>query len=92
MQVIVENVTTKKGIIMNALEITFCIFAYMVFGLMANIAIIAPLIKDYNNTKTNKIPLPLTIIILIITPFIYPLIFLILLVIMYIMTLKDTII
>lgn len=76
---------------MNDLEKTFCIFAYMVFGIMTNIAIIAPLIKDYNNTKINKIPLPLTIIILIITPFIYPLIFLILLVIMYIMALKDTI-
>lgn len=76
---------------MNDLEITFCIFAYILFGIVTNIAIIAPLIKDYNNTKTNKIPLPLTVIILIITPFIYPLIFLILLVIMYIMTLKDII-
>ena len=76
---------------MNALEITFCIFAYLVFGVLTDVSVVAPLIKDYNNTKTNKIPLPLTVIILIITPFIYPLIFLILLVTMYIMTLKDII-
>lgn len=76
---------------MNDLEITFCIFVYILFGIVTNIAIIAPLIRDYNNTKTNKIPLSLTVIILIITPFIYPLIFLILLVIMYIMALKDII-
>lgn len=62
---------------MNDLEKTFCIFAYIVFGMMANIAIMAPLIKDYNNTKTNKIPLPLTVIILIITPFAYPILYII---------------
>lgn len=77
---------------MNYLEITFCICVYITVGILTNIAIIAPLIKDYNNTKTNKIPLPLTIIILIITPFIYPLIFLVLFVKIYIMVLKDTII
>lgn len=58
---------------MSYLEITFCICSYITFGILTDMLIAAPFIKEYNETKTNKIPLPLIIIILFIILFIYPL-------------------
>lgn len=58
---------------MNYLEITFCICSYITFGILIDILIAAPFIKEYNETKTNKIPLPLIIIILFVILFTYPL-------------------
>ena len=58
---------------MNYLEITFCICWYITFGVLTDIAVVAPFIKEYNETKTNKIPLPLIIIILFVILFTYPL-------------------
>ena len=57
---------------MNDLEITF-IYIWIAFGLITDIIVIAPFIKQHNETETNKIPLSLIIIILIIAPFMYPL-------------------
>lgn len=65
---------------MNALEITFCIFTYLVFGVLTDVSIVAPFIKEYNETKTNKFPLSLIIIILFVILFIYPLFIIIVLV------------
>lgn len=65
---------------MNALEITFCIFTYLVFGILTDIAVVAPFIKEYNETKTKKISLPLIIIILFVILFTYPLFIIIVLV------------
>jgi len=58
---------------MDYLKITFCICTYITFGVLTDMLIAAPFIKEYNETKTNKIPLPLIIIILFIILFIYPL-------------------
>lgn len=65
---------------MNDLEITFCIFAYLVFGVLTDIAVVAPFIKEYNETKTNKISLLPIIIILFVILFTYPLFIIIVLV------------
>lgn len=58
---------------MNDLELTFCILAYLLFGLITDMVSLAPLIKEHNESKPNKISLPLIIIILFINLFIYPL-------------------
>lgn len=65
---------------MNYLEITFCICSYITLGILMNIAVVAPFIKEYNETKTKKISLPLIIIILFIILFTYPLFIIIVLV------------
>lgn len=65
---------------MNELEITFCICSYIIFGILTDIVTIAPFIKEYNETKTNKIPLSLIIIILFIALFTYPLFIIIILI------------
>ena len=58
---------------MDYLKITFCICTYITFGVLTDIVVVAPFIKEHNETKANKIPLPLIIIILFIILFIYPL-------------------
>jgi len=58
---------------MDYLKITFCICTYITFGVLTDIVVVAPFIKEHNETKANKIPLPLIIIILFATIFTYPL-------------------
>jgi hypothetical protein len=74
---------------MNDLEIFFCIFAYITFGVLTDLVTVAPFIKEYNETKTNKIPLSLIIIILFIVLFTYPLLVIIVLVKLIINDLKK---
>ena len=74
---------------MNALEITFCICSYIIFGIATDIAVVVPFIKEYNETKTNKIPLSLIIIILFVTVFAYPLLIIIVLIKIMIIYLKK---
>lgn len=65
---------------MNLELITFCICWYITFGVLTDIAVVAPFIKEYNETKTNKIPLPLIIIILFVILLTYPLFIIIVLI------------
>lgn len=74
---------------MNDLEITFCIFTYLVFGVLTDVSIVAPYIKEYNETKTKKFSLPLIIIILFVILFTYPLFIIIVLVKIMIDSLKK---
>lgn len=65
---------------MNYLEITFCICTYLTFGVLTDIAVVAPFIKEYNETKTNKISLLPIIIILFVILLTYPLFIIIVLI------------
>lgn len=74
---------------MNYLEITFCICSYITFGVLTDIVTVAPFIKEYNETKTNKIPLSAIIIILFVALFTYPLFVMIILIRLIINSLKK---
>lgn len=74
---------------MNLELITFCICWYITFGILTDIAVVAPFIKEYNETKTKKFSLPLIIIILFVILFTYPLFVIIVLVKIMINYLKE---
>lgn len=74
---------------MNYLEITFCICWYIIFGLLTDMIVVAPYIKEYNETKTNKFPLSLILIILFVILFTYPLFIIIILIKIMINCLKK---
>lgn len=53
------------------------IMYYLMIGLVIDMAFVAPMISEYNKTKKEKIPPYLIITILIITPFTYPILYII---------------
>lgn len=50
---------------------------YLIGGLLVDIAFVAPMISEHNKITNKKIPSYLIIIILIITPFTYPILYII---------------
>ena len=61
----------------NLIFLILGIIYYLSIGLLINTGFVAPKISEYNKTKNKKIPSYLIIIILIITPFTYPILYII---------------